>query len=142
MAYCFGPPVWDNRGTMYYSDLGYNSYEDYRRGAHWQRITRKRHGKTCQRRFCGKPAMLTHHLRYTHLGREKNNDLVYLCFDCNDLAHFYDTGKRIPVTEYGGDLQLRWKEINSLWWNIKRFRPSYFFTWVHNSYSVSPRRAV
>lgn len=122
---------------MYAQDLGYENYTSYRRSPSWQRLKPKK-GEQCQRRFCSHRATIPHHLNYLRLEKERRKiDYVVICSCCNDLAHFSDEGEKIEVEKEGHALKKRWVEINSLWWNIKQFRPSMFFHWMEKNYAVN-----
>lgn len=120
---------------MYAQDLGYENYESYRRSPHWLTLKPKK-DQICQRRSCGNRGYIPHHLHYKTLGRERRRDYVYLCTYCNHLAHFYDTEEKVEVEKNGDALLRRWKEINSLWWNLKQYRPSDLFDWLYESYRI------
>lgn len=121
---------------MHATDLGFIDYDSYRKSPHWVGLQKKRKGQPCQRLFCSNGATVIHHLHYKTLGRERRKDYVFICHPCNTLAHFSDTNEKIQVTEKGEYLLIRWKEINSIWWNVKQFRPSYFFSWMYNAYKI------
>ncbi len=117
---------------MYSSDIGFTDYEEYRHSKQFKKL-RERVGvgkKKCSVWWCEKVVRLPHHLTYENLGREKKSDVRGVCFSCNDLCHFYDTGYRVPVTSKGEDLSQRWDEINSYWYWVKNKRPSDFFNWL------------
>lgn len=126
---------------MYYTELGFTSYQQYLESGHWEKIKKIRIGKKCERRFCGNSARVCHHLHYRNLGKEEHGrDYVDICYSCNDLAHFYDDRSRVPVTENGYLLIKRWKEINSLWYLFANLKPSDIFDWIGKSYSIENRR--
>lgn len=88
--------------------------------------------KKCQR--CHQRLVrVPHHLTYKTLGRETKKDVVGVCFPCNDLCHFYEDGRKVPLTEEA--LRARWKEINSFWYKFKRFRPSLAISQVIHWYT-------
>lgn len=85
---------------MYFYELGYASYEEYLQSRHWEKLKEQRiKNKNAKCYICGsKTWLLLHHRTYEHLGREKKGELVVLCTRCNKLVHFYDNGKRVPLT--------------------------------------------
>lgn len=66
---------------------GYDSYEDYLRSAAWrsrrQRILRRDHFR-CR---CGLPAVQVHHLSYSRVGNELDDDLISVCATCHEQIH-------------------------------------------------------
>ncbi len=65
-------------------------YSEYLETDHWK-LTKKaamrRANFTCQKcKIPGKPLQV-HHLTYKRLGREADNDLQSLCFDCHKAVH-------------------------------------------------------
>lgn len=64
-----------------FQDLGFSSYQDYLRSAHWAAV-KKRYRQSDREQaciHCGDPAYELHHLSYARLGRELLDDLVPLC---------------------------------------------------------------
>lgn len=64
-------------------------YHEYMRSVHWK-IRREQyfnvHDKKCW--ICGSSARLgLHHLHYKNLGREKDDDLIALCWDHHERLH-------------------------------------------------------
>ena len=115
---------------MYFSDLGYASYDEYLQSRHWAKLKEQRiKNKNAKCHICGSKAwLLLHHRTYENLGREKKQDLVVLCTRCNKLIHFYDNGMRVPLTYEA--LTKREKEIwhrkNGYLGSIGKLRPSIF----------------
>src|SRR5262245_51577273 len=101
---------------MYYSDLGYDEYEDYLMGPEWRAIKRyfyeNRTSYTCD--ICGGHQGLVLHKRSykflslpelkkryrgdkTKIMRYLHTYMVYLCRACNHLVHFYPNRERVPL---------------------------------------------
>jgi 5-methylcytosine-specific restriction endonuclease McrA len=78
-------------------DSGYSkewikqNYDKYLKSAHWQDVRRrykasKLHKDACY--ACGtSEGLQLHHKTYKRVGRERLNDLLYLCGDCHSKVH-------------------------------------------------------
>lgn len=59
-------------------------FERYMQSKEWAIVSeriKKRDGYKC--RSCGSPFdLIVHHLNYKHVGKEKDKDLITLCFKC------------------------------------------------------------
>jgi hypothetical protein len=87
-------------------DLGFKSYGEYLRSAHWRRL-REAHRTSDQQQdcFCGETEHLQlHHLTYERLGREELDDLRWLCKRCHALVH---------VLERRGDIGIDLVDLES-----------------------------
>lgn len=67
-----------------------NDYKEYLQTRHWKSFRYnylQEHKKICV--FCLKETdyVELHHLHYENLGREKDEDVVLLCYKCHRLLH-------------------------------------------------------
>jgi hypothetical protein len=103
-------------GAMYYSELGYDEYDDYLVGPEWREIKRffyeNRKQYACD--ICGAHQQIVLHKRSykflslselrkryrgdrTKIMRYLHTYMVYLCRGCNKKVHFYPSGERVPL---------------------------------------------
>ena len=101
---------------MYYSELGYDQYDDYLVGPEWREIKRffyeNRDVYACS--ICGTHQQIVLHKRSykflslselkkryrgdrTKIMRYLHTYMVYLCRGCNKKVHFYPSGERVPL---------------------------------------------
>jgi hypothetical protein len=79
--------------------LGYSSYDEYLRSAHWKRL-REAHRRwsgepTC---FCGETdGLQLHHLTYERLGEERMADLRWLCKSCHNMVHHLERRRQLGI---------------------------------------------
>ena len=63
-------------------------YKDYLRSEHWKQLKRE---VLSRRSFCqnctSKSKLLLHHKNYDCLFKEKDSDLIVMCFDCHHKQH-------------------------------------------------------
>ncbi|WP_354005557.1 HNH endonuclease [Paenibacillus polymyxa] len=68
----------------------FTTYKDYLGGRHWQNV-RKRFAESKFKNECNvcksKNKLNLHHKSYKRVGKERLNDLVYLCESCHNKAH-------------------------------------------------------
>lgn len=74
--------------------LGFGSYDEYLRGAHWQDVRRRyresNRPQVCD--WCGETKVHLHHKTYARLGAELLTDLVPLCAVCHATMHTLERG--------------------------------------------------
>lgn len=65
-----------------------NDYQEYLKTRHWQIVKyeyRKHHKYQCVMCLEKDVRLELHHLHYETLGREKDEDLTYLCYKCHNI---------------------------------------------------------
>lgn len=132
---------------MYYSELQYDSYDEYLDGQQWQEIKALYYhsGVLYRCRICHKRrGLLLHKRSYAYLTPEKylnmkdkmiRKILVYLCHRCNELIHFYKKGDKVPLDylflyEREQEIYYRWqffviRFFRDIWQVIRWFYYSY-----------------
>lgn len=70
-------------------EMGFSSYADYLRSAHWRRIREEYVASKLSERcaLCGRDEYQLHHKSYARLGRELLMDFVALCGQCHSALH-------------------------------------------------------
>lgn len=77
------------------------SYEDYLSSTRWNRRKHAFYGRnenSCAA-CSSKRRLVVHHLSYERLGRERDEDLVVLCWDCHDELHLRFGRRRWDLRE-------------------------------------------
>ncbi len=105
--------------------LGYSGYYEYLYSPHWENIKssfREGHSPKCF--ICASPKRLNlHHINYTNLGREKDEDLCWLCKTHHTYTHRMCKLHDVPLRR-AHLILLRWynsndRRIKSLYTNKK-----------------------
>lgn len=68
-------------------ELGYATYDEYLRSAHWQRLRRQFKSRDARCYLCRSRRFELHHRTYERLGCEVIDDLVPLCRWCHKDVH-------------------------------------------------------
>jgi hypothetical protein len=140
---------------MHFSQLGYDSYDEYIDSPEWREIRDMYYssGVAYRCRVCHSRKSLRLHKRtyydltpkffYYLLKNNKrlfNKILEYLCSRCNTLIHFYDgrkQKKKVPL-----DYLFLWDREQRIYWRvdmvIRRSIRSFFrfFVWMYYSYTL------
>lgn len=139
---------------MYYTELGYDSYDEYLAGEEWHQIRSFFYSlKTPYRcKLCHKrDDLLVHKRSYFHLTPEAFKQLkpsfikkilVYFCHRCNHLVHF-QKGKKVPL-----DYLYLWEREKQLYFRldmvIRRLGRDIWgvLAWIVYSFNITskPRR--
>ena len=70
------------------TDLGYASYQDYLQSPHWRSVKVRLLIKKPLCCVCeNNRADTLHHLTYTRIGTENDNDILLLCQNCHNIIH-------------------------------------------------------
>lgn len=80
-------------------ELGFNSYSSYLNSEHWNSLKRKYKNQNKKKCYICKvrKGLHLHHKTYKNLGKEKFEDLDYLCGDCHGLIHEYANKGMISI---------------------------------------------
>jgi hypothetical protein len=83
--------IGENKRRIYCKDTfeSFDRYSDYLKSRHWRAVKkryRSRHRYKCTRCRCAE-ALHLHHLRYSNIGNEPDEDLIYLCAKCHTKEH-------------------------------------------------------
>jgi hypothetical protein len=101
---------------MYYTELGYDEYDQYLAGPEWKAIKNFYYGN-CKKHECDicetRERILLHKRSYKFLTlpelkkryrgdsskilRYLHTYMVYLCSSCNKKVHFYPDGSKVPL---------------------------------------------
>lgn len=130
--------------TMYFTDLGYETYNGYLDSKHWQKL-RKEVWASGVRKECHicktKRNLLLHHRTYTNLGHERlGRDVILLCKFCHIDVHF-DRGVKTPLERrflVAREMQL-YRRKHSILWRIYTMKPSEFFAIISETYGIPER---
>lgn len=66
------------------------TYQEYLHTRHWRLVKaryRKRHKYQCTKCRSRENGLQLHHLHYRNIGRERDEDLIYLCHSCHVKEH-------------------------------------------------------
>ena len=110
---------------MFFSDIGFDSYEDYRNGVWWKRLVytlitgnKKARCFICDRNY----SLLVHHIDYSNLGREKlNRDVFVVCWNCHRRCHFFLFIFKIPLRRKNLIRRVYFLKFKSCIWRRKPF---------------------
>lgn len=111
-------------------------YRAYLASEAWQktkkRVLRKK-PYVCSILWCGKHHNLQfHHIDYAHLGTEKEADDIYVVCGTHHYLCHYTLFSKVPLKRR--DLLKRYRYLYVSTW--RRFRPSWFFEWIYDTYKV------
>jgi hypothetical protein len=135
---------------MYYSELGYDEYDDYLVGPEWREIKKffyeNRDVYACS--ICSTHQQIVLHkrsykflslseLKKRYLGdrtkimRYLHTYMIYLCRGCNRKVHFYPSGERVPLEyrklkERENQVRRGKAKVSAAYSTMKRRRPSMF----------------
>lgn len=71
-------------------------YKEYLDSYAWKALKKSKLKDNPQCEICWSEAITVHHLSYTRLWKEKENDIVSICDSCHYKCHF-DEWKKIPI---------------------------------------------
>ena len=93
--------------------LGYKGYKEYLRSSHWKNI---KHLCLKKKKYCcficneSTEILSLHHTTYKNIGKEKINDLVFVCEKCHSGLHkFLDKQKNKQINLSNAHVHLRKK---------------------------------
>lgn len=133
---------------MYFTELGYDTYDEFLKGPHWQELRDAYYALRIKYwcRICHSRMRIKVHKRsYVYLDlaffrkrpRLLRKAMVYLCEKCNHKVHFYNKHEKVPLdflTLYDREQELYWRIDNVILRNVRTF--ANIVKWVWFSYKL------